>query len=328
MVKFLYRATYSDDWCKLPQAECGPMAFNLKVFSAADLYDIPGLGQLAKTKLLSRLEEMADVQDFRSTIKLMYKDGEMPLDSAAIRGKVIELALREHCGSVDPVTGAVEDTAIDDLMEDFPVFGKDLLVAFMERFTLLREDAEKREQSLEQREKVLTFQRLQREGEIELSLKELDRQRAEATQRQDESLQRFRDRTVELEKKGKSFEKKEADLSKRETSIEQKEADMVKWQMCLEQKEADSVKWQTSIDQKEADLVKRETGIEQREEIYTRWYSGGELFPKIECQECGCIFVVIDEKTAIESLCCPICKTNREPERQSRWTKLKSLFSK
>lgn len=69
VIDFLYLSTYSDEWYTEPGAECAPMVFNFKLVIVAKEYSIPELEELATRKLMSRLDQMAESEDFRGTIK-------------------------------------------------------------------------------------------------------------------------------------------------------------------------------------------------------------------------------------------------------------------
>ncbi|KAK4503126.1 hypothetical protein PRZ48_006553 [Zasmidium cellare] len=322
MINFMYHSTYSDEWFTTSQADCGPMAFNLKVFNAADLYDIPGLRKLAQAKLLSRLDEMASFEDFRDTIKVLYGDGETPPSATAIRRKVLAIAMEIYAPSANKRRNSVKGNSIDDLVEDYPVFGKELAVALLNSAQQLRSQVEKGERSLHERQGY--FRREQ--DEHEAMIYQYMAEKADLAQQ----AGALRLRQSELDKKEEYLKEKEtnmqSELDKKEGWLKDKETNMQlefgKKEGLLKKKEANM---QSELDKKEAYLKEREANIKKNKESYDGWNGVGELYPRFECGDCSAIFLMITSTKFVDISRCPLC--NAKPRGQSRWKKLKALFS-
>ncbi|KAF2165467.1 hypothetical protein M409DRAFT_24317 [Zasmidium cellare ATCC 36951] len=143
LVRFLYLATYDTAFCKKTDSPLGPMQFNLKMFIAADKYDVPDFADYAKKKFLSELDKVdspAEEQDFIRAVKELYKAG--PTSAAELRAKAVEAGtsnahiLLEN-GLKMSSKSKGDDLTFHRLIRDFPDFGDPIVltlsVAFAEK---------------------------------------------------------------------------------------------------------------------------------------------------------------------------------------------------
>lgn len=189
MIVFLYQNKYDDRSC------LARMHFNLEVFIAADKFNIPGLAELARKKLMYSLDEMADFRDFLATIQTLYR--QVPFHAPGIREKVVALAKATSLppGNIQPDPAKTQ--AIDCLVNEVPNFGKELLVALAQHFWDLRSDIEQREALMEERDAFWN----QRQLELTQEAAPLE-QRIEELKQREETLSQ--EKQVLLERQGQS----------------------------------------------------------------------------------------------------------------------------
>lgn len=135
LVRFLYRGEYDDTFCKGAESPWGPKQFNLKMFIAADKYEIPDLACYAKHKFQDLLNKIGDAQqrqDFMRAVYDLYH--EAPDSAAELRGKVIEAGVSaSHVLFEDGLKTQQEpeqaDLTFQQLVRDVPEFGDEVMLA-------------------------------------------------------------------------------------------------------------------------------------------------------------------------------------------------------
>lgn len=104
---------------------------------------------------MQHFDEMADFQDFFATVRTLYR--ELPFLAPGLREKLAALAKAASLPSASTLPGPAKIQAIDSLINDFPVFGKDLLIALAKHFAGLRSFVEQRELHLSRNETNLAI---------------------------------------------------------------------------------------------------------------------------------------------------------------------------
>lgn len=136
MIQFLYLSTYEDASCMRPEGLFGPIQFNLKVFIAADKYDVPSLPEQAGAKFKIRMSELSSPEDFISTVRELYEDAfDITKD---MRRFAIEAAV-SHASSLFNRDSKVDkkDKKADTfrkVIADIPAFGAEVMAGLLTKF--------------------------------------------------------------------------------------------------------------------------------------------------------------------------------------------------
>lgn len=107
MLHFMYRFDY--DASGNDQGRASPTVFNVRVYSIADKYDVPGLKSYAKRKFEKAVETCWDMDDFPHAITEIYSS--TPAPDRGLRDLVIEVA----CKHIDAL---LEKQVFQDVLEE------------------------------------------------------------------------------------------------------------------------------------------------------------------------------------------------------------------
>ncbi|KAK4503124.1 hypothetical protein PRZ48_006551 [Zasmidium cellare] len=139
LVRFLYLAKYDAKFCKTTESPWGPMQFHLKMFIAADKYDIQDLAGYAKQEFLSKLERVdspADRRDFIHAVYELYQAS--PASETELRAKAVEVGTSNSYVLLDDglkeEDGKENDLTFHRLLREIPEFGDQVVVALSAAF--------------------------------------------------------------------------------------------------------------------------------------------------------------------------------------------------
>lgn len=116
MLHFLYRCDY--DSSGNDQRPVSPMLFNIKVYTAADKYDIPPLKSCARKKFDKVVDTCWDMDDFAHAITLIYSS--TPPTDRGLRDIVVDVA-HEHLKEL------LKKDKFFRVLEETPGFAADII---------------------------------------------------------------------------------------------------------------------------------------------------------------------------------------------------------
>ncbi|KAK4503125.1 hypothetical protein PRZ48_006552 [Zasmidium cellare] len=132
LIDYLYTSTYDDNFCTTSDATHGPMQFAVKVYTAADKYDIPELGGLIQKRFLERVKDVVSVQDFFCTVRELYF--EAPSSAKEMRDAFVASAVHgSHTLFDTEVDNFTTSEEFQRIMNEVPAFGTEVISALSAR---------------------------------------------------------------------------------------------------------------------------------------------------------------------------------------------------
>lgn len=127
VLKFMY--TFDYDNSEPDRYDGTAMEFHVDAYTAAHRLDMPALKRLASSRVCAAADEFADIDDFISGVRKIYKDA--PSSAKDLRNNVVAVAVA-HADQLLMYSNSTGKFPYRDLVDELKRFGTDFQLALVE----------------------------------------------------------------------------------------------------------------------------------------------------------------------------------------------------